>query len=79
MQDTRKTRQVLRPIYKVVVGVQDGSFEVFRRGEARAIQCTSFCLTKVSGNIIQDIRLARISVDGLDATDVLIDKLNGWS
>jgi endonuclease V-like protein UPF0215 family len=78
VQDTRKTRQVLSPSYTVAVGVQDGSFEAFRRGSARAIQYTSFCLTKVSGSFVHDIRLGCITVDGLDATDILLDKLDGW-
>jgi uncharacterized protein len=68
----------LIPNSTVAVGVQDGSFEAFQRGVARAIQYTSLCLTKLSGPVIQDIRLARITVDGLDATDVLLNNLAGW-
>lgn len=78
MQDTRKTRQVLRPVFTVAVGAQDGSFEAFQRGIASAIQYTSLCLAKLAGSVIQDIKLARITVDGLDATDVLLSKLVGW-
>jgi endonuclease V-like protein UPF0215 family len=69
----------LKPIYTVAVGVQDGSFEAFQRGLPRSIQHTPFCLTKVSGKVIQDIRLASIAVDGLDATAVLLEKLGDWS
>ena len=68
----------MRPGYTVAVGAQDGSFEAFQRGIASAIQYTSICLTKLAGPVIQDIRLARITVDGLDATDVLLNKLKGW-
>jgi endonuclease V-like protein UPF0215 family len=62
-----------------VVGVQDGSFEAFRRGLDSTVQYTSFCLTRVSRNIVHEVRLGRITVDGLDATRVLLDKLGGWS
>jgi endonuclease V-like protein UPF0215 family len=78
VQDTRKTRQVLRPVFTVAVGAQDGSFEAFQRGIASAIQYTSLCLTKLAGPVVQDIRLARITVDGLDATEVLLNNLSGW-
>jgi endonuclease V-like protein UPF0215 family len=61
------------------VGVQDGSFEAFRRGVAGAIQHTSFCLTKLAGPVIQDIRLSCITVDGLDATNSLLKGLSEWS
>ena len=69
----------MRPVYTVAVGVQDGSFEAFQRGIANAIQYTSLCLTKLSGPVIQDIRIARITVDGLDATDTLLNNLKDWS
>ena len=68
----------MRPVFTVAVGAQDGSFEAFQRGIARAIQYTSLCLTKLAGPVIQDIRLARITVDGLDATGVLLNTLVGW-
>jgi endonuclease V-like protein UPF0215 family len=61
------------------VGVQDGSFETFQRGIDSTIQYTSLCLTRLSGPVIQDVRLARITVDGLDATDALLNKLASWS
>ena len=68
----------MRPVFTVAVGAQDGSFEAFQRGVARAIQYTSLCLTKLAGPVIQDIRLARITVDGLDSTEVLVNNLGGW-
>ena len=68
----------MRPVFTVAVGAQDGSFEAFQRGVARAIQYTSLCLTKLAGPVIQDIRLARITVDGLDATEELLNNLSGW-
>jgi hypothetical protein len=68
----------LRSVYTVAVGAQDGSFEAFQRGIARAIQYTSLCLTKLAGPVIQDIRLSRITVDGLDVTDVLLNNLTDW-
>lgn len=68
----------MRPKYTVAVGAQDGSFEAFQRGIDSAIQYTSLCLTKLAGPVIQDIRIGCITVDGLDATDVLLYKLDGW-
>jgi hypothetical protein len=68
----------LRPGITVAVGVQDGSFEAFQRGVARAIQHTSLCLTKLCGAVIQDIRLGCITVDGLDSTRVLLNNLVDW-
>lgn len=62
----------------VAVGVEDGSFESFQRGVARAMQHTSLCLSKLKGSRIQDIKLTRITVDGLDATDELLKNLFGW-
>ena len=68
----------MRPVFTVAVGAQDGSFEAFQRGVASAIQYTSLCLTKLAGPVIQDVRVARITVDGLDATDALLNNLKGW-
>ena len=68
----------MRPVLTVAVGVQDGSFEAFQRGIASAIQYTSLCLTKLCGDVIQSVRLAHITVDGLDATDALLNNLAGW-
>ena len=68
----------MRPSYTVAVGVQDGSFEAFQRGIARVIQHTMLCLTKLCGVVIQDVKLGCITVDGLDATDVLLNNLADW-
>jgi endonuclease V-like protein UPF0215 family len=61
------------------VGAQDGSFEAFQRGIASAIQHTSFCLTKLAGPVIQDIRVSCITVDGLDASNSLLNNLGEWN
>ena len=66
----------MRPHY-TVAGVEDGSFEAFRRGSADAEQHTILCLTVLRGNVIQDVRLRRVKVDGLDATEALLDMLSG--
>ncbi|MFH2111457.1 MAG: DUF99 family protein [Candidatus Bathyarchaeota archaeon] len=66
----------MRPHY-TVAGVEDGSFEAFRRGSADAGQYTLLCLTVMRGSVIQDVRLRRILVDGLDATDALLNMLSG--
>lgn len=68
----------MRPVLTVAVGVQDGSFEAFQRGIDSAIQHTSLCLTKLAGAVIQDIRIGCITVDGLDATEVLLNNLAEW-
>jgi endonuclease V-like protein UPF0215 family len=68
----------LRPFFTVAVGVQDGSFEAFQRGVASAIQYTSLCLTKIAGSVIKDVRVGCITVDGLDATEVLLNNLENW-
>jgi len=68
----------LKSMSTVVVGVQDGSFKAFQRGVGGAIQYTVLCLTKLAGPVIQEIRLGRITVDGLDATDVLLENLIDW-
>ena len=66
----------MRPHY-TVAGVEDGSFEAFRRGPADAPQHTLLCLTEMRGPVIQDVLLRRILVDGLDATGALLDMLWG--
>ena len=68
----------MRPVFTVAVGAQDGSFEAFQQGIDSPIQYTSLCLTKLAGPVIQDIRLARIIVDDLDATDTLLNNLAEW-
>lgn len=66
----------MRP-HCTVAGVEDGSFEAFRRGLAGAEQYTLLCLTVMRGAVVQDVRLRRILVDGLDATDALLNMLSG--
>jgi endonuclease V-like protein UPF0215 family len=60
-----------------VAGIEDGSFEAFRRGSTEADQYTLLCLTRMQGTVIQDVLLRRILVDGLDATEKLLDMLSG--
>jgi len=67
----------LSPVY-TVAGAQDGSFEPFRRGLGGSIQHASLCLTKLRGRVIQGVRLACITVDGLDATEALLKGLGSW-
>ena len=55
-----------------VTGVEDGSFQAFRRD---TLQYTPFCCVNMKGARIQAIRLASIEVDGLDATDKLLEML----
>lgn len=67
----------MSPVY-TVAGAQDGSFEPFRRGLGRPIQYTSLCLTRMRGSVIQGVRLARVTVDGLDTTEALLKRLGSW-
>ena len=69
----------MRPVLTVAVGVQDGSFEAFQRGIADAIQHTSLCITKMAGDVLQEIRIGCITVDGLDSTTVLLNNLADWN
>ena len=77
MQDPRKTRQVLRHNY-TVAGIQDGSFESFKRELDRNIQHTSLCCTRMMRDYILGVRLRIITVDGMDSTSLVLDCLNGW-
>ena len=67
----------MSPVY-TVAGAQDGSFEPFRRGTGSPIQHTSLCITRLRGAVIQDARLACITVDGLDVTEALLNGLCSW-
>jgi len=67
----------LSPVY-TVAGAQDGSFEPFRRGLGKPTQCTSLCMIRMRGSVIQGVRLVCITVDGLDATDALLNSLGSW-
>ena len=55
-----------------ILGVEDGSFRPFHEeGEQHAILCG---VIYQSGNI-EDVKMARITVDGMDSTDTLLDWL----
>jgi endonuclease V-like protein UPF0215 family len=53
-----------------IVGVEDGSFKAFQPD-----QKTLLCAVKMIGDRISDVRLRKISVDGTDATTVLLEML----
>ncbi len=53
-------------------GVEDGSFEAFSREEP---SYSFLCGVEVESDFIRKIRLKRIQVDGLDATDKLLTML----
>ena len=76
MQDTGKARQVLSPTSLTVAGLEDGSFKAFQRSLDNPIQHTPLCLTIFQGSRLTDVRLARITVDGDDATDTMFTLLN---
>jgi endonuclease V-like protein UPF0215 family len=53
-----------------LVGVEDGSFEAFE-----PYQSTLLCAVLMVGDRVESIRLGKITVDGRDATDVLLGML----
>lgn len=54
-------------------GVEDGSFEAFSESSAS----TYLCGVVMESGVIRDVRLAEISVDGLDATERLLEIMDG--
>ncbi|MGD0803838.1 MAG: DUF99 family protein [Candidatus Bathyarchaeia archaeon] len=54
-----------------LVGVEDGGFKAFQPG-----QSTFLCAVSMVGNSIESIELSRITVDGRDATEVLLGMLD---
>ncbi len=57
-----------------LLGVEDGSFEAFQRDRATH---AFLCCVKLEYDLIEQIRLARIQVDGFDATKKLLGMLQG--
>lgn len=56
-----------------LLGVEDGSFEAFSESSSS----TYLCGVMWDSGVIRDVRLAEISVDGLDATDRLLEIMKG--
>lgn len=63
-------------LHYTVAGVQDGSFEAFRRGRSRDVQYTALCCATLEGDRILDVTVDRIIVDGLDSTTVILNNIN---
>lgn len=59
-----------------LVGVEDGSFKPFQR---RGHSYTVLCCVEMDKDVICNVRLAHIEVDGLDATDKLLSMLDAES
>ena len=57
-----------------LLGVEDGSFEAFLRERASH---AFLCCVELESDLIRKIRLARIQVDGFDATEKLLGILHG--
>jgi endonuclease V-like protein UPF0215 family len=55
-------------------GVEDGSFGAFHREEPSS---TFLCGVMMESDLVTDVRLARIRVDGFDATEKLLNILDG--
>jgi len=53
-----------------LVGVEDGGFKAFQSG-----QSTLLCAVLMKENRVEAIRLGKVTVDGRDATDVLLGML----
>jgi len=56
-----------------LLGVEDGSFESFSESSSS----TYLCGVLMDSGGIRDVRLAEISVDGLDATEMLLNLMDG--
>ena len=56
-----------------LLGVEDGSFEAFSESSIS----TYLCGVVWDSGVIRDVRLSEISVDGLDATDRLLEIMDG--
>jgi endonuclease V-like protein UPF0215 family len=56
-----------------LLGVEDGSFEAFSEDS----RSTYLCGVVIDSGVIRDVRLAEISVDGLDATERLLEIMDG--
>ena len=56
-----------------LLGVEDGSFEAFTESSSS----TYLCGVVMDSGVIRDVRLAEISVDGLDATERLLEIMDG--
>lgn len=57
-----------------LIGVEDGSFDAFQRD---VVSFTFLCSVEMSCDIIEDVRLSKIEVDGLDSTEKLLRMLDG--
>ena len=57
-----------------LLGVEDGSFEAF----SESLTSTYLCGVVMESGFIRDVRLAEVSVDGLDATERLLEVMHGF-
>ncbi len=53
-----------------IVGVEDGGFRAFQPG-----QSTVICAVLMCGNLVESVRLGKVTVDGRNVTDVLLGML----
>lgn len=67
----------MRPSF-TVAGVQDGSFESFKRDLDETVQHTYLCCVKMVLDRILDVKIGVIAVDGLDSTSSLLSSIDGW-
>jgi endonuclease V-like protein UPF0215 family len=73
MQDSRQTRQVLTLL--TVSGVNNGSFRAFPSRLYGKFQYTPLCITRLHRDHVLSVSIFRITVDGMDATEILLNHL----
>ena len=56
-----------------LAGVEDGSFKAFQREASHSV----LCCVEMASDRIEAVKLSRIAVDGLDATEKLLNMLEG--
>jgi endonuclease V-like protein UPF0215 family len=59
-----------------VAGVNDGSFEAFPSKTNRFGKFTAICITVMRGHNIISVKIDRVSIDGIDVTETLLNNLD---
>jgi endonuclease V-like protein UPF0215 family len=59
-----------------VAGVNDGSFEAFPSKTIRSSNFTAICIVVMRGSRIISVKIDRVTVDGLDVTETLLNNLD---
>lgn len=59
-----------------MAGVNDGSFEAFPSKINRSDNFTAICIVVMRGSRIISVKIDRVTVDGLNVTDILLNNLD---